>query len=133
MGKNVFTEYLDIYHEYRVIVPLSEEAEERLYRGEIYDDGEISECFAKMVFNEEIFVYLENRLFDILNVKFNLLVNMYEEEILDREYITDAISITKKLINESYEEKFKLLATDFLNLLVIAEDNKRIVGFYFWV
>ena len=133
MGKNVFTEYLDIYHEYRVLVPLSEEAEERLYRGEIYDDGEISECFVKMVFNEEIFVYLEDRLFDILNVKFNLLVNMYEEEILDREYITDAISITKKLINESDEEKFKLLATDFLNLLVIAEDNKRIVGFYFWV
>ena len=133
MGKNVFTEYLDIYHEYRVLVPLSEEAEERLYRGEIYDDGEISECFVKMVFNEEIFVYLENRLFDILNVKFNLLINMYEEEILEREYITDAISITKKLINESDEEKFKLLATDFLNLLVIAEDNKRIVGFYFWV
>ena len=133
MGKNVFTEYLDIYHEYRVLVPLSEEAEERLYRGEIYDDGEISECFVKMVFNEEIFVYLEDRLFDILNVKFNLLINMYEEEILEREYITDAISITKKLINESDEEKFKLLATDFLNLLVIAEDNKRIVGFYFWV
>jgi uncharacterized protein YqgQ len=131
MGKNVFTEYLDIYHEYRVLVPLSEEAEERLYRGEIYDDGEISECFVKMVFNEEIFVYLEDRLFDILNVKFNLLINMYEEEILEREYITDAISITKKLINESDEEKFKLLATDFLNLLVIAEDNKRIVGFYF--
>ena len=131
MGKNVFTEYLDIYHEYRVLVPLSEEAEERLYRGKIYDDGEISECFVKMVFNEEIFVYLEDRLFDILNVKFNLLINMYEEEILEREYITDAISITKKLINESDEEKFKLLATDFLNLLVIAEDNKRIVGFYF--
>ena len=68
MEKNIFTEYLYIYHEYRVIVPLSEEAEERLYRWEIYDDGEISECFAKMVFNEEIFLYLEKCLFDILNV-----------------------------------------------------------------
>lgn len=123
--------YLDLTHEYRILVPLSEEAEEMLYRGEIYENGEIASCFKTKIFHEDTYGYLEDRLFDFINVKFDLIINMYEEEFLEHEQLEEAILLTEKLINSSDEKRFINLATEFVNLLKLAKENNTIVGFYF--
>ena len=44
-------ERLDINeHAYVILVPLSEEAQERMDQYDIYDNGEVAECFKSMVF-----------------------------------------------------------------------------------
>ena len=124
-------EYLDLQHEYRILVPQDKYAEELLYRGDIHDSQGIRTCFYKMIFHEDDFNYLEDRLFDFMNVKFDILINMYEEEILEADQVEDAIVLTKKIMSEINEEKFTILATELIKLFEKALENSTIVGFYF--
>ena len=46
-------EYLDLSHEYKILVPITDESEDNLLRGDIYDSGEISSDYLKMVFTKK--------------------------------------------------------------------------------
>jgi len=128
---NTINEYLDLNHEYRILVPRDKDSEELLYRGEIYSMQDSSSSFSVMTFHEDVYGYLEDRLFDIINLKLDILINMYEEEIIEPEQVEEAILITQKKLSENSEERFSNLATEFLNLLMEAKRNNTIVGFYF--
>ena len=87
----------DSQHPYIILAPLSEVAEEKMYRYEIYDDnGDISSDYEYMLFGEETEEYFELRLFDLINAKFNMIINIYEEEILDNKNIIEAIDLVKR-------------------------------------
>lgn len=118
-------------HEYRILVPANKEFEERLYRGEVCDDGVISEGYEQWEFFEDTYIYLEDRLFDFINVKFGLLINMYEEETLENEIIPGVIALTEQLKLESTEEHFVDLATKFVEMLKLAQQRNTVVGFFF--
>ncbi|MCQ2512991.1 MAG: hypothetical protein MJ092_06380 [Lachnospiraceae bacterium] len=128
---DTINEYLDLSHEYRILVPKDKVSEEILYRGEIYDIQDLSNYFHVMEFHEDVYGYLEDRLFDFINIKLDILINMYDEEILEPDQIDEAITVTNEKISESSEERFTDLATEFLNLLIEAKNNNTIVGFYF--
>ena len=88
-------EKLDINeHAYVILVPLSEEAQERMDQYDIYDNGEVAECFKSMVFGLETEEYMEVRLFDLINAKLDILINIYEEEIRDAEPVTYMLALT---------------------------------------
>ena len=71
-------ERLDINeHAYVILVPLSEEAQARMDQYDIYDNEEVAECFKSMVFGLETEEYMEIRLFDLINAKLDILINIY--------------------------------------------------------
>ena len=76
---------LDPEKDYLIIVPINDEGVDELYRNDIFKDDYISKNMQDMVFHEDMYIYMENRLFDIINVEMDILINMYEEEIVDSE------------------------------------------------
>ena len=122
----------DSQHPYIILAPLSEEAEEKMYRYEIYDDnGDISSDYEYMLFDEETEEYFELRLFDLINAKFNMIINIYEEEILDNKNIIEAIDLVKRFSDNSDDKRLVEFATDMINLFEIAKEKGTSVGFYF--
>lgn len=124
-------ECIDPTHEYRILVPINEKAAELLYRGEIYEDGEVSGDMLGLSFGEDTFYYMESRLFDFINVECGTLINMYEEEILDTDQVDQAIAIVNILVKNSDDLQFKQFAEKLLKLMNIAKEHETIVGFYF--
>ena len=125
-------ERLDINeHAYVILVPLSEEAQERMDQYDIYDNGEVAECFKSMVFGLETEEYMEIRLFDLINAKFDILINIYEEEIIENKDVETVLELTKRLVETSDDKRFIEFATEFMDLLETAIANRADVGFYF--
>ncbi len=125
-------EMLDINeHAHVILVPLSEEAQERMDRYDIYDDGEVAECFKSMVFGIETEEYMEVRLFDLINAKLDILINIYEEEVIENKNVELALDLTKRLVDSSDDKRFIEFATEFMDILETAIANKTDVGFYF--
>ena len=125
-------ERLDINeHAYVILVPLSEEAQERMDQYDIYDNGEVAECFKSMVFGLETEEYMEIRLFDLINAKLDILINIYEEEIIQNKDVETALKLTKRLVETSDDKRFIEFATEFMDLLETAIANRTDVGFYF--
>ena len=124
--------YLDLTHEYYILVPLSKEAMDRVYRYEIYgDNGEISDVFLSMTFYEDTFCYIEPRLFDYINACCNLLLNMYVEEYVETEDLPKVLELTKDLIANSDEECFIAFAKEFQRLVEVAVEKETCIGFCF--
>ena len=122
----------DIKDQYRILVPLDMEAEDRMYRYEIYnDDANIDECFDYLIFNYETEEYIERRLFRLINAKFNIIINIYEEEILENKDIPEAIELVKRVINNNDDDRLVEFATDLIDLFEIAQEKGTSVGFYF--
>lgn len=125
-------ERLDINeHAYVILVPLSEEAQERMNQYDIYDNGEVAECFKSMVFGLETEEYMEIRLFDLINAKLDILINIYEEEIIENKDVETVLELTKRLVETSDDKRFIEFATEFMDLLETAISNRTDVGFYF--
>jgi hypothetical protein len=113
------------------LVPLSEEAQERMDQYDIYDNGEVAECFKSMVFGLETEEYMEIRLFDLINAKLDILINIYEEEIIENKDVETVLELTKRLVETSDDKRFIEFATEFMDLLETAISNRTDVGFYF--
>ncbi len=118
-------------HAFVILVPLSEEAQERMDQYDIYDDGEVADCFKSMVFGQETEEYMEVRLFDLINAKLDILINIYEEEVIENKDVKSILELTQRLIDASDDKKFVEFATEFTELLKTAIANKTDVGFYF--
>ena len=124
-------ECIDPAHEYRILVPVNDEATELLYKGEIYINGEISNDMIGLIFYEDTFYYMESKLFDFINVECDTLINMYEEEILDADQLDKAINIIEVIISNTDDKTLLQFAQMLLELLNLAKRNRTIVGFCF--
>lgn len=125
-------EKLDINeHAYVILVPLSEAAQERMNQYDIYDDGEVADCFKTMIFGLETEEYMEVRLFDLINAKLDILINIYEEEIIANKDVESILELTKRLVETSDDKKFIEFATEFIDILETAIACNTDVGFYF--
>lgn len=118
-------------HKFVILVPLSEDAQERMNLYDIYDNGEIADCFNSMVFDLETEEYMEVRLFDLINAELGTLINIYEEEYVVNKDVKRALELTKRLTEISDDKKFIEFATEFMNILTTAIECKTDVGFYF--
>ena len=122
---------LDPEKDYLIIVPINDEGVDELYRNDIFKDDYISKNMQYMVFHEDTYIYMENRLFDIINVEMDMLINMYEEEIVDSEKLNKLLSVVDMLIRNCDDKKSLTFMSEFRNLVQIAIDHKTVVGFYF--
>lgn len=96
-------ERLDINeHAYVILVPLSEEAQERMDPYDIYDNGEVAECFKSMVFGLETEEYMEIRLFDLMSVTEEDRWKKLEEKVagLDELVIVDDIELKNQELED---------------------------------
>lgn len=84
----IYVELLDSEKDYLITVPINEEGVEELYTNNIFKDAYISKNMQYMVFHEDMYNYMESRLFDIINVEMGTLINMYEEEIIDNSILS---------------------------------------------
>lgn len=127
-----FNEYVDPNHKYYILAPLNEEGIEQLNQYNFYDkNGGINNNFIAMEFDEETFLFMESRLFDFLNVKMDLLINMYEEEIIENDQLPIARGIIIELQQNSDNTRFMEFSNELLRLIDVAIDKKTKVGFYF--
>ena len=87
---------LDPDNPYYILVPKSDDFSERLYRYEIYNDkGVDTDAFLYIEFREEFYYEIEQKLFDFINKKCNLYINMYEEEVIEPEKLPTVLDLTK--------------------------------------
>lgn len=84
-----------------------------------------------MVFGLETEEYMEIRLFDLINAKLDILINIYEEEIIENKDVETVLELTKRLVETSDDKRFIEFATEFMDLLETAIANRTDVGFYF--
>ncbi|MCR5629642.1 hypothetical protein [Eubacterium sp.] len=133
MEKDFYREYLDLSHWYRILVPKTKEAENDLYDNNFFDENNdcIKEEFDYMEFHEDTFCFLESRLFDFINVELDIIINMYEDEIINNDQLSKAYEITKRMILNSDDEKFIKLAEEFQSLIEKAQEYGTVVGLYF--
>ena len=124
-------QFLDLTHEYLILVPLNETGVEDLYQGNIYKGNFINANFKYMLFNEETYYFLEKKLFDFINVECDMLINMYEEEIADPSKLLKIQDTTDLLLRNNDDEKFSELIEEFKELLKLAIEKKTCMGFYF--
>ncbi|SPT71660.1 Uncharacterised protein [Anaerobiospirillum thomasii] len=125
---------LDPDHHYYILVPLSNQFIERLYRYDIYNNSGLDTySFLSITFYEDFYYELELKLFHILNIKYHLHINMYEDEVIEPILIPKVISILHNAINNTApeDECFYNFCTKFLHLLTYAQDNNLPVGLYF--
>jgi hypothetical protein len=125
------TDYLDLDNKYRILVPLNDKATECLYGYDIYENGEIRSDIVGIEFHEDTFYYMENRLFDFINVECDLLINMYEEEVLENNQLDKAMNITQIIIDNTDDEALLDFAHKLLRLMNLAKESGTVVGFYF--
>ncbi len=121
----------DTKREYRVLVPLNEKAEERMYRYKIYDGGDISPDFRCLKFFEETFYIMNDYYFVPLNQKFDLIITSEEEDIIYTEQLDEAQTLVMKILDNIDD----LAAIDFgkilLKMIIDAKEHNTVVGFYF--
>ena len=133
MENGFIREYLDLTHWYRVLVPKTKEAENKLYDDDYFDESNdcIKDEFDYMEFHEDTFCFLENRLFDFINVELGILINMYEDEIIDNNQLDKVLEVTNRMIINSDDSKFIELASEFQELVKKAKEYDTVVGLYF--
>ena len=131
MSETKEKEILDPEKEYYILVPKNQLAMEKMYQYDIYDENGISDNFYCMIFHEDTFNYMEKRLFDFINVRCNLLINMYEEEIAEKEQLQCVLAVTDMLISNSEDERFLKFASDFREMVTLAIESNTNMGFYF--
>lgn len=123
--------YLNLSHSYRILVPKNSDAAERLYVYDIYDNGEICSDMVCLEFHEDTFYYMESRILDFINVECDLLINMYEEEVLENEQLDSAINIVDILVRNSDDDAVITFGKKLLDLMRLAKECGTVVGFYF--
>ena len=124
-------QYLDMEKDYLIIAPLNDEGQNELYENSIYKDDYLSKNLKYMSFHEDTYIYMEEKLFDFINVELDLLINMYEEVIVENDQLPQLKDLTQCLIRNSDDDRFIRFASDFLDLVQTAIDQGTIVGFCF--
>ena len=96
---------------------------------EDYDYGiQKEEQMEEMVLSEEQYSKLDEiGVFDIINEKCDIIIDEYEEEILELDKIPIALEVVTRLINDNKDEELARLK-EMLNLAIT---YKTIVGFDF--
>lgn len=122
---------INLSKEYKIIVPLDAAAADQLYEYDIYQNGEIRNGMVGLVFYEDTFYYMEKRLLDFINVECGLLINMYEEEVLENDQLDKGIQVVELVMNNSDDSVLLDFAQKLLELLRLAKKQGTIVGFYF--
>ena len=122
---------INLSKEYKIIVPLDAAAADQLYEYDIYQNGEIRNGMVGLVFYEHTFYYMEKRLLDFINVECGLLINMYEEEVLENDQLDKGIQVVELVMNNSDDSVLLDFAQKLLELLRLAKKQGTIVGFYF--
>ena len=121
----------DAKREYRILVPLNEEAEERMYRYQIYDGNDISPDFKCLQFYEETFYIMDDYYFVPLNQKFDLIITSEEEDVI----YTEQLDAAKELVTKILDNIDDPAAIDFGNILlqmmIDAKEHNTVMGFYF--
>lgn len=129
---NQYNKYLDLNKRYDILVPKNAQALNELYDAHYYDENyEIKPDYYSMSFREDTYCLLEEYLFDFINAECGLLINMYEEEYAEQEQLNLILEITERMINNSDDEKFIVLAKDFRVLVVKAIELGTCIGFFF--
>ena len=125
--------YLDMKHEYRILVALDDEAANKLWSCQFYEgeDGGINHQMLCLSFHEDTFYYMEDYIFLFLNAKLDIFINMYEEEIIDTDHLDDAISIIRNIIDNTDDSAVIDFSQKLLEMLKIAKTQGTIVGFCF--
>ena len=132
-----YVKYLDIKKEYYILVPLNKKALEDLYRYKIYkkhcqeDECIIKDTFKAMIFHEDTYYEMESMLFDYINVECDIIINMYEEAIVENNQLEKVLLLTNSLLESSKDENFIKFATEFKSLVELAIKKKTVIGFYF--
>ena len=125
---------LDPDKPYYILVPKSDDFSERLYRYEIYNDkGVDTDAFLYIEFREEFYYEIEQKLFDFINKKWNLYINMYEEEVIEPEKLPTVLDLTKNSMANlsSEDDKYLDFCKEFIALLNYAIEHQVPVGLYF--
>lgn len=96
---------------------------------EDYDYGvQKQEQMEEMILSEEKYKVLDDMgVFDKINEKCNIIIDDYEEEILELDKISMALEVVNQLINSNSNEELVKLK----NMLDLAILYKTIVGFDF--
>ena len=125
--------YLDLSQDYRILVSLDEESTNKLWSCELYDeeDGGINRNMICLSFHEDTFYYMEDYIFNLLNVKLGLLINMYEEEYIDTEQLDQAISIMENILDNTDDKAVSDFSKRLLDMMKVAKEHSTIVGFCF--
>ena len=128
----LINKYMDLKHTYDIVVPKSPEFNDSLYENDIFDkEGNINDNYLKMTFNEVVFAYMDDRLFRIINLKMNKIIEMYEEEYVDPDEVPDLLKLVEETIMGNDDEEFLKYANEFFKLVQYAYKNNTMVGFLF--
>ena len=125
--------YLELTHDYRILVSFDEESTNKLWSCELYDenDGGINHNMRCLSFHEDTFYYMEDYIFNLLNAKLGLLINMYEEEYIETEQLDQAIDIMENIIDNTDDKAVIDFGRNILDMMKIAKEHGTIVGFCF--
>ncbi len=125
--------YVDLNHDYRILVALDDEAANKLWGCQLYDeeDGGINRQMICLSFHEDTFYYMEDHFFLFLNAKLDLYINMYEEEYIDTDQLDEAISIMENIIDNTDDRAVIDFGQKLLEMLKIAKERGTIMGFCF--
>ena len=121
----------DPKHEYKVLVPLNEEAEERMYRYQIYDGNDISPDFKCLKFYEETYYIMDDYYFVPLNQKFDLIITSEEEDVIFTEQLDEAKELVTEILNNTDNPAAKDFGNILLKMIIEAKELNTVVGFYF--
>lgn len=125
--------YVNLNHDYRVLVSLDDESTNNLWRCQLYDeeDGGINRQMLCLSFHEDTFYYMEDYIFRSLNDKLGLCINMYEEEVIDTAKLDEAISVMENIIDNTNDSAVVDFSKKLLEMMKIARKYGTIVGFCF--
>ena len=121
----------DPEHEYRILVPLDEDAEERMYRYQLYDDKGVSPDFLCLEFREDTFYIMEDYFFNVLDYKLDIIITMYEEEVIYTERLDEAMDIIRSVLDNTDDPAVKDFGNKLLDMFMTAKEHNTVVGFYF--
>lgn len=121
----------DTKREYRILVPLNKEAEEQMYRYQIYDGSAISPDFKCLEFFEETFYIMDDFFFVPLNQKFDLIITSEEEDVIYTEQLDEAKALVMKIIDNIDDPAAIDFGNILLKMIMEAEKYNTVVGFYF--
>ena len=121
----------DTKREYRILVPLNKDAEERMYRYQIYDDKGISPEFICLNFHEDTFYIMDDYYFVPLNQKFELIITAEEEDVIYNEHLDEAGELIKMILDNTDDPAAVDFGNILLKMVAIAKECNTVVGFYF--
>ena len=133
LGDKLINEYHDIKKPYYTLVPIDKKWEDDLYLYKIYDKktGNVSNHFKYQEFNEVVYCYLEDKLYNVINKKMDKLINMYEEEYIDNDEMKVLKEIVEGIISKETDDDFLKYSNELMELINFAIEKDTILGFLF--